>query len=556
MRLCQHISRAPFAAIVLTACGCSAEDGAALPPARDASGSDSVQEAATDGTQHDAGADAGAAEAGHDAGNDTNAEAAPDAGADASDDAMDASFDATPLEAEAGPVPLCLECMQLRVGAPSIVIGPTSTAADNVLVARRDPQEMLAFTANGTTYLLKGPSLEALSLVSDPAVIAAGAAGSFDECGAWLQAVEDDGAIVRGFYHAEEKCDYSIGQTRKSVAYAESNDGARTFTKRNYPGNQIITGSNVFAPGTSTGSGDHGVIRWHGDYWMYYIDWNDPWGTALAKAPGDSGGMPGAWLKWHNGSFGEPGLGGTATTLGWFGTAVSRFVPADRLVLPVNDVAFGGIKLQLSADGFAFQPIQEPLLILEEESWDRKPESGELFAYISMVGLQGGREWSDGFYLFYTYLQPGEDFSQRYLVRRKVDVEVAAQPASPQVRVALSRYFSDANKDHWVTTAAVASHAFEFVLGYLFTKDLGSMTPLWDCYIPSWDDHMVAPGDCGAGAVKLRTLGWVYSTQQPGTIPLYRCYYPDWTDHWVSTTPCDETPGVTNEFVLGYAMGS
>jgi len=472
---------------------------------------------------------------------------------------LDAEPDAGFIDAGSSDVgsPFCAACLRFRVGSPTRIFGPVCCPADSQLVAFPTASGISAYSANGTTLRLIGTSPDTLAFSGDPPVLVPGEGGQFDKCGAWLQSVESENGIIRGWYHAESNCNYEIGQTHKSVAYVESYDGGLTFIKVGGPNNQVLTGSNAPTPGKQTGAGDHAVVRWHDAYWMYFIDWNTPFGTGVAISPVSEGGKPGTWKKWYNGAFSEPGLGGVATVIGWFGTAVTHYLPADRLMLPVLDPSFGGIRLRFSSDGINFESISEPLLTVNEESWVRTQDSGELIAYISIMAPNGERRWSNEFFLTYVYLQPKEGFDRRYLVVRKVEVESLASPVRPQVRVALTRTFSDSKKDHWVTTAMTpADYTTEFVLGYVFTTDHGGMTKLVDCYIEAWDDHMVRAGSCGEGARELRTLGWVYATEQPGTVPLHRCYYPAWNDHWVSTTPCDQLPDVQEEFILGWALAN
>jgi hypothetical protein len=245
---------------------------------------------------------------------------------------------------------------------------------------------------------LAGPTIDSLGWNPSATVIECGARGGFDECGAWLQAIGTTPGVVHGYYHAETRCNYGINQTHKSVAYAESYDGGRTFAKVGYPDNQIVTGTT-----------------------------RRPMERLRTLET----------LQWCSG----------ATTCGC-----------------------------LTSTGTAF-------------------------------------------YLFHMYI-PGS----------------------------------------WVTTAALPDdYRPEFTVGSVFTRDYGGLTPLLDCYIPEWNDHMIGVGTCGDGVQRLRLLGWIYpasAPQPPGTVPLYRCFFPGWTDHWVSNTECnggDPSNPTQTEFVIGYA---
>ena len=59
-------------------------------------------------------------------------------------------------------------------------------------------------------------------------------------------------------------------QTRKSVAYAESRDGGRTFTKPGYPDNQVVRSPTDATEGQRTGRGDTSMVRRGKYFYMYY----------------------------------------------------------------------------------------------------------------------------------------------------------------------------------------------------------------------------------------------------------------------------------------------
>jgi hypothetical protein len=120
----------------------------------------------------------------------------------------------------------------------------------------------------------------------------------------------------------------------------------------------------------------------------------------------------------------------------------------------------------------------------------------------------------------------------------------------------LTRYFNSAVGDHWVTTTLVPSaFATQSFLGYVFTQAYPGTTPLYDCYISAWGDHMVdVSANCGGNGVEmLRTLGWIWSAPHPNTVAAYRCYSTDggaWHDHFVSLDPTCE--GAHTDYTLGY----
>ncbi len=446
---------------------------------------------------------------------------------------------------------LCNNCMQFKVGPAVKVLGPVSIPADSPFVAFNSGGQITGYTANGQSFKMQGPDMDNLTLDAN-SILGAGTGTNFDNCGAWLQSLAFADNIIKGWYHAEKDCNYQIGQTHKSVGYVESYDGGQTFVKPNYPNNVVLQGSVPQQPNMNTGAGDQTVVRWKNNLYMYFMDLGD-WHTGVARATVSSGGLPGTWWKWYNGGFTAPGLSSDVTTIGFFGVSASHNALFDALTLIGTDKWFGGLKLSNSKNATTFTSVSEPLLITDDEDWARDPADKELIVYPSII-TPAGNSWVNGFYLFYTYLQPGEDFTQRYLVYRKVEVSALPTAAQTQVRVELNNYFSNSLVDNWTTNTMVPNDfGFTQKLGYTFTQAQGTeTTPIYDCNIPSWNDHMVGVGGCsGSGEVFLRTLGWIWNVPKPNSLPLYRCI--DWTntDHFVSTnSTCDNNGQM--EFILGY----
>jgi hypothetical protein len=186
--------------------------------------------------------------------------------------------------------------------------------------------------------------------------------------------------------------------------------------------------------------------------------------------------------------------------------------------------------------------------------------------YVSLISQTDGTNQVDGAFLMsHMYIQPGDGFSQRYLVFRDVYLSLSPTPASPQVGVALSRWYNASLKDRWSTTAPVpgnyASYQHEGIFGYLLTKAHPSLptNKLEDCVgtWPGHPDHLLTnDGTCvSAGYTRLRTAGWVFTTSQPGTVPLYRCYSQAQQHHFASNAASCDGLG-TMEWLLGYALAN
>jgi hypothetical protein len=240
---------------------------------------------------------------------------------------------------------------------------------------------------------------------------------------------------------------------------------------------------------------------------------------------------------------------------------------------------YGSLGVSTSSDGVSdWQPALYPLLHGDGSSWARNNASTELFAYPALSGALGSQDVQcSGFWLYMTYLQPGEDFSRRYLVRRWVNVTVFASPQPGSVPLgfaALSVYeaadSAHSRVDHWATTAMIP-RAMQYSVvggvGALLTAAppaiADAVVAVFDCYIAEWNDHMVGvEGECGDIGVasskptNLRTLGWLYKSSSGAAVPLvplYRCFNKATLDHSVNNDPACTGLGVT-EFLLGYAM--
>ncbi len=89
-----------------------------------------------------------------------------------------------------------------------------------------------------------------------------------------------------------------------------------------------------------------------------------------------------------------------------------------------------------------------------------------------MVAEQGFNNIGLHFLVTYTYVPPGADFNQRYLVVHEGSITAAAAPQHPQVRVALSRWRA-ADDRTWMTTGppifSAYSYKYDAGLGYLMT---------------------------------------------------------------------------------------
>ncbi len=449
-----------------------------------------------------------------------------------------------------------LSRITIQIGPVEVIHGP-DTVTDNPFNTLAGATSLQGYIANSATWGYVGGSLETLrpmtSVVLQPGT-------GFDSCGAWLNSVWQDGAVIRGWYHAETDCAYP--RTHKSVAYTESYDGGRTFVKPNYPNNQVITAPPIYSNPDSDDEGDHRVIRVGNYLYMYFIASRD-WQVRLARSHISDGGKPGTWYKYYNGSFSQPGIGGESSPVDPAGTLTRSWVSYNSYLNSYlgfsyiqRDGRFAGFGFTVSLDGVNnWTALPYLVLSSEGEYWGRNTDSKDLAEYPSLISAYGDDEQiGDTFWLYYMYLNPGEDFDRRYLVRRKIHINYTTsnKPVDLVPRIALSKYQN--LDDTWFTTTCTdPNYQFEGILGYLFADEAPNSIPVYDCYIDFWHDHMLVPNDetCGGGDVHyLRRAGWISTVPFNNSIQVYRCWDSAATNHFMSTDPNCE--GKTTEWPMGY----
>lgn len=435
------------------------------------------------------------------------------------------------------------------VGPPEIVMGP-STSVDSPLTAVKVGDTVRAYVGNVDTVLLEGSSVADLVPTGQTVLDRGRTATDFDWCGAWLDAVvrdKHDPDLLHAWYHAEAECRYADNQTHKSIAYAESRDGGRTFTKPDYPHNQVVRSPTSSAAGHHTGRGAPSVVRRGRYLYMYYLNVLPDLSTvtSVARAPVSSGGVPGSWRNYTEDGWTASALDGPAAALDTTVPASSASIhtPSGEVVLMRQNSPSGGIVLQASTDGIHFSPLPEPLVpYLRSQvrtDWSAVDDD-QIIGYVSAMAADGSRTWSDEFYLFHMYVFPGDALrGGRYLVRRRV-VVTDADGGGPRSTIALSAYTDDASDDRFATSAPVKpGPVSDGVLGYLAGSPGSGRTALFECTSPR-GDRFVSAG-CGAAGVEGRLVGYAFAAEQRGTVGLFRCVAAD-GDQFASLDPeCEST---------------
>jgi len=460
---------------------------------------------------------------------------------------------------------ICKECINFHVSAPSAVVWPSAfpnkSIPDSIFTVVPFPDHFVGYTAASKTYLMSASTILSLNEnnLSSNAVLSAGTKGNFDECGAWIHGAHliPGTNTVEAWYHGESG--YCHGEaaplkTLDAVGYAISTDGGHTFTKPNYPNNIILSGQKTYL-NNFAGDGDFSVVPLADKNYMFFIDHSLNSSSVAVASISASG--PGQWMKWYNGGFTQPGDGGLDTAI----APLLAGVGYNTLWLNFTGITYEntlgvGFRVALSPDGVNWSIVNSPLIPTGTRWSDWNGTLG-VAQYPSVIGLDGSKNWTNDFYLYYMYIRPGDTITNRFLVRSKVTMTVNDQPSSfPQGNTDLERFFSSSAKRHWITSGiavpktGVWDFADEGRLGSIFTTGGPGLVELYECQAGGENYFVSLDSKCG-GFTVLRVAGFVYSTSVAGTRPIYRCYISN-GDHFVSIdSKCE---GAVNEGLIGYIL--
>jgi hypothetical protein len=451
--------------------------------------------------------------------------------------------------------------IRIRVGVPLVARGPAPNIADAAFTEVQLPGgRFRGFTAAGTTFAIDGKAPYDMGGQA-ATVLKPGPAGSPSSCGQWIDHVELESKTLFGWVHNETACDYAkYGQTHASMTIAASTDHGLTW-KIEGP---IIVGTDPPAANKETGDSCMTVVRGQDGYDYAYClhngghSWDGGY-TFAARAPAADPG-PGKWKRYFNGAWSEPGVEGKSSPLDGAGVAYWTTIGETVGLKWVK----GGTGLVVSADHLHFTPVlSQPLMLVEPGDWARK-NGLELVAYGDLIDAHTGlNQLSDRWLLAYMYLNPGENFSRRYLVFRPVDISWSRAPGEPPVGEMLTHWYDAAQHDHWTTTAPVPGNysAYKLVaqLGYMMTAPDAKRvsTELEEC-VSQWPGHpdhiLIQKGVCEThGYRRLRSAGFIFSAIQANTQPLYRCYSDTEKSHFAANR--DDCNGMgKREAILGYDL--
>lgn len=482
-----------------------------------------------------------------------------------------------PLAQKKGPTPVSAQDLGFRieVGEEEYVMGPSSQYIDSYFFTVKTSSGIRGFSQGRTTYSFFGPNLE--NLAYEGVALSRGNPGRFDDEGAWFNSaykLNENHWI--GWYHAEQDVGGGAWHlTRQSMAFAESFNAGRTWTKPNYPYNQVLTVDVAFNNDPNKDDAGNARVLKVGDYFYMFFTATSDWTINLARSKVSDLGKPGTWYKYYNGSFSEPGIGGKSTGIQ---NLIGGFVIYNSyLNRHLSSLVSGrwGFHLAISNgdDLTSWQyfpgttpetmiyPLVSHTLDSRADNWI-SPQK-QIYAYPSFIAPDGNSDTvGKEFYLYYMKLFDGEGFDRRYLLRRKLTLYKTSDDPY-YTKVALVRYEKQNPKKTKVSTELVKpseGYQKKQILGYLLPYLKDGFQPLYDCYIPIWNDYMVSSANpslknwehCESdGDTFVRTIGWISQTKtEDANLPLYRCFDQQNTDHFLSTDPNCE--GKKTEHLIGY----
>lgn len=309
----------------------------------------------------------------------------------------------------------------------------------------RDAQQdvHLVFSCSVSTCHLRGRTLETLT----PLVMSAGVASTtlgpsrsgFDaNYGGVYGVFPSTSTDLLAVYHGEEHVCGSYIPFIMGVGLARSGDGGATWTRAG----QVIRGA-AARPITGNcsfdiaGAGNPTIVKSpDSQYWYLYFAervTNQADAVYLTRSPVTSNGAPGSWMKWNNGAFSQPGLGGVGTAV------ITRGAPAASTIfagLPaVSWNAYLGRYLALvqsvtgfyyatSADGITWSATL-PLLLTPSANDASLATGAPWVAYPSFISADQPSQMVTGRtgYLYYARGFMGGN-PPHHMVRRSVTVAV------------------------------------------------------------------------------------------------------------------------------------
>ncbi|GAB2984841.1 hypothetical protein GCM10027076_23800 [Nocardioides montaniterrae] len=478
---------------------------------------------------------------------------------------------------------------EVQVGSEQLVSGPNDMIDTPYFSERDAGGKLVGFSGNAASveYPTKGNA----SLGKGRVILKKGGRGTFDGCGAWLSSIYKMPVNGKpsnhwvGWYHAESAgvgmagmCNYANQSTIWRIAYVESWDSGRTWTKPSYPDNKVITQDTALTGPVTGDAGNPRVIAVGSYFYLFYQAATRDQDVRLlnvARAPISQMGRPGTWSKYYcqptdltvkSCGFTEPGIGGRSTALRNIPPS-SRFVIwnsyLNRYIAPMasgrngftlrvaDETGIGNVPLTWSSAASIYPPVSTTSDTLVDDWTARTPKSKQLYAYPSLLGSYGSSSVTgQSFYLYYMKIFPGGGFEQRNLFRRKVWLRKTDDLSYN--RVQLTTYVNASGRRISSTEVPKApSYHVATSAGYLLAAQRTGWNEMFSC-AGAHGDNFLGVGGC-AGRVKIRRVGWISpSLTSKATVAIYSCYDAKLKRHFASSSQA--CSGQTDLGLLGYGL--
>ncbi|WP_149751375.1 DUF4185 domain-containing protein [Nocardioides antri] len=484
----------------------------------------------------------------------------------------------------------------VEVGPEERIFGPSGLTDFPFFSERTASGKLLGFISNNDSYSVTSKRNNA-KLVRPRVILRRGRAGSFDKCGAWLiGSIHKRGSRWMALYHAEaagrgdnNRCIYRDQSTVSSVGRAVSHDSGRTWQKTG----QVLTQDSDMTGPKSEDLAMGRLVQYGEFLYFFYAasdsNTNTTRGLHVARSHVDDLGARGTWRKWHCykpsvladtqcdfGGTGNEGLGGNSNPMRNINPMARGIIPNSYLNRNVALHASGssghrlyvsnGIASNPPLDGSdptsgttawtSAEPIYPPVSNSSDrlvDNWDRTTRTKQLYAYPSIVSVTGNSSTSGQvFYIYYVKLFPGGDFTDRYLMRRKVTITSGAGVN----RVALTTYFRRSDGRRRTSTERPMESAFKAAggEGFLAGESVSGYSQVFEC--KKRKDYLLRAVACGGRERPVRRVGWISPDPDPATeatVPIYRCFNRAKRNHFASDSRSCDGKG-RREVRLGYGL--
>jgi hypothetical protein len=274
------------------------------------------------------------------------------------------------------------------------------------------------FSGGGQTFHVTGPDFDHLTaapVIAGNAVPVLGPSGQgFDAgyAGSYGVVPALSGSDLLMIYHGEQ---YPGGPgtggtcTVEGIGLARSSDGGITWTRQG----QIISSQGAIVPCSSGGQAFQGAgnptvaLSTDKQLYLYFndilntADPNNPPGAGdgvrLARTSLASDALPGSWLKYFKGSFSQPALGGSSTTLIFRGNPAAIYFGSQSVSYNVYLGRY--MMVGMGADGVYYTSS------VNGTTWDTPKQLWAVPAITAVSNLKVGDRWVD-FISYLTHEQP------------------------------------------------------------------------------------------------------------------------------------------------------